>query len=152
MTRKITADMEAGGTEPVLLANLDAKRDWGFAGDYVDGMWRMLQQERCADFVLATGETRTVREFAEKAAAALDFELVWRGEGVDEEGIDARTGKRLIGINTRYFWPAEVEVLMGDPAAAEKQLGWRCKVDFPMLVDMMAQADRERVKAGRQRQ
>lgn len=111
-------------------------------------MWRMLQQDQVRDYVLATGETRTVREFVEAAYQALGREIVCRGQGVEEEGVDSRSGKRLIAINTRYFRPAEVEVLMGDPRNAEKHLGWHRQVDFPALVRGMAHADQARIARG----
>ena len=151
VTRKITiavAKIAAGLQEKVSLGNLDAKRDWGFAGDYVEGMWRILQQERPDDYVLATNETHTVREFCTRAFAAAGVTLEWQGKGVDEKGYDAATGKLRVDVNPRYFRPAEVELLWGNPAKAEKTLGWKRKVTFDGLVDMMVKADLEKYAKG----
>ena len=147
VTRKITiavAKIVAGLQEKVSLGNLDAKRDWGFAGDYVEGMWRILQQDAPDDYVLATNETHTVREFATRAFAAAGITLEWKGKGVDEKGYDAQTGKLRVDVNPRYFRPAEVELLWGNPAKAEKALGWKRKVTFDELVKMMVAADIEK--------
>ena len=147
VTRKITiavAKIVAGLQEKVSLGNLDAKRDWGFAGDYVEGMWRILQQDQPDDYVLATNETHTVREFATRAFAAAGITLEWRGTGVDEKGYDAQTGKLRVDVNPRYFRPAEVELLWGNAAKAEKALGWKRKVTFDELVNMMVAADIEK--------
>ena len=147
VTRKITiavAKIVAGLQEKVSLGNLDAKRDWGFAGDYVEGMWRILQQDQPDDYVLATNETHTVREFATRAFAAAGITLEWRGTGVDEKGYDAQTGKLRVDVNPRYFRPAEVELLWGNAAKAEKALGWKRKVTFDELVKMMVAADIEK--------
>lgn len=144
VTRKITiavAKILAGKQEKLSLGNLNAKRDWGFAGDYVDGMWRIMQQEKPADYVLATNETHTVREFVECAFREAGVELVWKGTGVDEKGYDKKSGRLLIDVNPRYFRPAEVELLWGDPTKAEQSLGWQRKVDFQGLVSMMVRAD-----------
>ncbi|HEX9059908.1 MAG TPA: GDP-mannose 4,6-dehydratase [Clostridia bacterium] len=144
VTRKITraiASIICGKQDKLLLGNLDAKRDWGFAGDYVEGMWLMLQQEKPEDFVLATGETHTVREFTELAFSHVGIKLRWDGEGENEKGYDAATGKVLVAVNPRYFRPTEVELLLGDPAKAEKKLGWKRKVGFKELVEMMVEAD-----------
>lgn len=144
VTRKITravANILAGKQEKLFLGNLDAKRDWGFAGDYVEGMWRMLQQEKAEDFVLATGETHTVREFVELSFKEAGIEIIWRGKGVTEEGYNAATEKVLVSVNPKYFRPTEVEVLLGDPTKAEKKLGWERKVIFRELVGMMVKAD-----------
>ena len=146
VTRKITlalARILAGKQEKLSLGNLSAKRDWGFAGDYVEGMWRMLQQEHPDDYVLATNETHTVREFAELAFRAADIELEWRGEGLEEKGYDRKSGRLLIDVDPRYFRPAEVELLWGNPAKAERELGWHRNVSFPELVRMMVKADME---------
>jgi len=153
VTRKITstlARIRHGDREPLRLGNLNAKRDWGFAGDYVEGMWMMLQAAAPEDFVLATGETHTVREFVDRAAAALGFDLEWRGEGVAEEGIDRTTGHVIVRIDPRFYRPAEVDFLVGDAKKALKQLGWRPKSNFEQLVEMMVRADSDRV-AKRQR-
>lgn len=144
VTRKITlavANIMAGKQEKLSLGNLDAKRDWGFAGDYVEGMWRILQQEKPSDYVLATNETHTVREFVELAFGEVGVELEWQGCGVDEKGICAKTGKIFVDVNPQYFRPAEVDLLWGDPTKAEKELGWRRKVGFKDLVSMMVRED-----------
>ena len=144
VTRKITlavANIMAGKQEKLSLGNMDAKRDWGFAGDYVEGMWRMLQQETPQDYVLATNETHTVREFVELAFAEVGIEIEWQGTGVDEKGIDKATGRVLVDVNPRYFRPAEVELLWGDCTKAEKELGWERKVSFKELVAMMVDSD-----------
>lgn len=151
VTRKITtglARVVAGKQEVVELGNLDARRDWGFAGDYVEGMWRMLQADAPDDYVLATGRTVKVREFVERAGEAMGLRIEWTGSGEGERGIDSRSGKTVVAINPRYFRPAEVEVLQGDPSKAQNQLGWRQHVDFPALVAMMAEADARRVRDG----
>ncbi len=147
VTRKITiavAKILAGKQEKLSLGNLDAKRDWGYAGDYVDGMWRMLQQEKSDDYVLATNETHTVREFAEAAFAEAGIGIEWRGKGVEEKGYCKKTGKLLVDINPRYFRPAEVDLLWGNAAKAEKELGWKPRVAFKELVSMMVKADIEK--------
>lgn len=144
VTRKITmavASIMAGKQEKLSLGNMDAKRDWGFAGDYVEGMWRILQQDEPKDYVLATNETHTVREFVELAFAEVGVEIEWQGIGVDEKGIDKATGKVLVDVNPRYFRPAEVELLWGDSTKAEKELGWKRKVSFKGLVSMMIDSD-----------
>jgi GDPmannose 4,6-dehydratase len=120
---------------------LDAKRDWGFAGDYVEGMWRMLQQDKPCDYVLATNETHTVREFVELSFREVGIEIEWSGAGIEEKGYDKRNGQLLVDINPRYFRPAEVELLWGDSTKAEKELGWRRKVGFEELVKMMVNED-----------
>ena len=144
MPRKITlavARIMAGKQEKLSLGNLDAKRDWGFAGDYVEGMWRMLQQDTPDDYVLATNETHTVREFAELSFREVGIEIEWRGSGVEEKGYDAQNGRLLVDVDPRYFRPAEVELLWGNPSKAERELGWQRKVSFPELVRMMVRAD-----------
>lgn len=144
VTRKITravASIYAGKQEKLSLGNLDAKRDWGYAGDYTEGMWRMLQQDEADDYVLATNETHTVREFAQLAFGMADYDIEWAGKGLDEKGYDRKTGKLLVDINPRYFRPTEVELLWGNPAKAEAKLGWKRKVDFRGLVHMMLAAD-----------
>lgn len=144
VTRKITialARILAGKQERLSLGNLNAKRDWGFAGDYVEGMWLMLQQKTPDDYVLATGETHTVREFVEKAFAEGGIQLEWRGTGLEEQGINRANGKVVVDVNPRYFRPAEVDFLLGDSAKAEQVLGWKRKVGFEDLVRMMVQAD-----------
>jgi GDPmannose 4,6-dehydratase len=149
VTRKITlavGRIVAGKQEKLSLGNLDAKRDWGFAGDYVEGMWRMLQQDKADDYVLATNETHTVREFVERAFKEVGVDIEWKGSGVDEKGYCQKTGKLLVDVNSQFFRPAEVELLWGDSTKAEKELGWKRKVSFPELVKMMVKADVEAVK------
>ncbi|RII27574.1 MAG: GDP-mannose 4,6-dehydratase [Geobacter sp.] len=144
VTRKITraaGRIKVGLQDRLYLGNLDAKRDWGFAGDYVEAMWLMLQQPEPDDYVVATGETWSVREFAERVFARLDMPLEWQGHGVQEKGIDARTGRVLIEIDPRYFRPAEVDLLLGDPTKAKTRLGWEPKVGFDALVNMMVDED-----------
>lgn len=150
VTRKITlavAKICAGVQDKLSLGNLDAKRDWGYAKDYVEGQWLILQQDKPDDFVLATGETHTVREFVEAAFAEVGVKLEWRGAGVDEKGYDTTTGKLLVDVNPKYFRPAEVDLLLGDPSKAQRVLGWQRKVSFRELVKIMIQAD---LKAWRQ--
>ncbi|MGO9016378.1 MAG: GDP-mannose 4,6-dehydratase [Dissulfurispiraceae bacterium] len=144
VTRKITraaARIKLGLQSSLYLGNLDAKRDWGFAGDYVEAMWLMLQQLEPDDYVIATGETHSVREFAEKVFARLDMPLEWKGNGVHEKGIDSKTGKIVIEVDPKYFRPAEVDFLIGDASKACTKLGWKTKTDFEGLVNMMADAD-----------
>jgi GDPmannose 4,6-dehydratase len=144
VTRKVTRAVGRivhGLQEQLWLGNLDARRDWGFAGDYVEGMWRMLQADEPDDYVLATGETHTVREFCEKSFACAGIALEWGGEGVNETGRDAKTGKTLVRVDPGYFRPAEVELLLGDPSKAKKALGWQPTVSFDGLVEMMTKAD-----------
>ena len=148
VTRKITravASIMSGKQEKLSLGNLDAKRDWGFAGDYVYGMWLILQQEKPQDYVLATNETHTVREFVELAFAEVGIEIEWKGTGVDEKGYDKETGKLLLDVNPRYFRPAEVELLWGDATKAERELGWERKISFKNLVSMMVDADMKEI-------
>jgi GDPmannose 4,6-dehydratase len=149
VTRKITravAAIELGLQDTLFLGNLDAKRDWGHARDYVEGMWLITQQPDPDDYVLATGETRSVREFVEEAFAQVGKKIVWRGSGVDEKGLDARSGRTLVGIDPRYFRPTEVDLLIGDSTKAREKLGWRHKVSFDALVAEMVQADLELVR------
>jgi len=120
---------------------MDAKRDWGYAGDYVEGMWLMLQQDTPDDYVLATGETHSIRDFCELAFKEIGVDLEWQGSGVNEKGVDKKSGKTLITINPDYFRPAEVDLLLGDPSKAEKELGWKRKIDFPALVKLMVEYD-----------
>ncbi|KAI0293925.1 GDP-mannose 4,6-dehydratase [Russula brevipes] len=144
VTRKITravADISLGKQACLYLGNLDAQRDWGHARDYVEGMWRMLQQDTPEDFVLATGEMHYVREFVEKAFRVLGVEIQWSGEGVDEVGKDSQSGRILVRVDPKYFRPAEVEQLLGRPAKAERLLGWKRHVDFDSLVKEMVEAD-----------
>lgn len=144
VTRKISkavARIKLGKQDYIELGNMDSKRDWGYAGDYVEGMWRMLQQDQPDDYVLATGETHSIREFCELAFKEIGIDIKWQGEGVDETGVDADSGKILIKINPDYFRPAEVDVLLGNPEKAEKVLGWKREVDFPGLVKLMVWHD-----------
>lgn len=148
VTRKITvgvAKIMAGKQEKISLGNLNAKRDWGFAGDYVEGMHLILQQDKPDDFVLATGETHTVREFVEKAFEEVGINIEWRGVGVDEKGYCSKTGKILVDVNKKFFRPAEVDLLLGNPSKAEKILGWKRKTNFNELVKIMVQADLKKV-------
>jgi GDPmannose 4,6-dehydratase len=149
VTRKITravAAIELGLQKRLYLGNIDASRDWGHARDYVEGMWRMLQQDEADDYVLATGETHTVREFTELAFQTIGRRIEWRGKGVDEKGIDAKTGETLVEIDPRYFRPTEVDLLLGDPRKAHQRLGWRHTTKFDELVREMVHADRKQVK------
>jgi GDPmannose 4,6-dehydratase len=144
VTRKITraaARIKLGLQDCLYLGNIEAKRDWGFAGDYVEGMWRMLQADHPDDYVIATGETHSVREFAELVFGRLGMQLTWQGEGVHEKGIDRESGKVVIEIDPRYFRPAEVDLLLGDAAKAKRELGWEPKTSFATLVEMMTDAD-----------
>lgn len=144
VTRKITraaARIKLGLQDCLYLGNLDAKRDWGFAGDYVQAMWLMLQQEIADDYVIATGETYKVRTFAEMVFARLGMPLQWQGAGIDETGIDAVTGKTVLRIDSKYFRPAEVDLLLGDPSKAKRELGWKLHTSFEQLVNMMTDAD-----------
>ena len=144
VTRKISkavARIKYGKQDVLELGNLDSKRDWGYAGDYVEGMWRMLQQDKPDDYVLATGETHTIREFCELAFKEIGIEIKWQGSDAEEVGVDASTGKTVIKINPEFYRPAEVDLLLGDPTKAEKVLGWKRKVDFPGLVKMMVDHD-----------
>lgn len=148
VTRKITlavARIAKGLQEKLTLGNLEAKRDWGFAGDYVEGMWRILQQDQPEDYVLATNETHTVREFVEKAFDETGVSIRWEGEGSNEKGYDTKTGKLLVDVSEEFYRPAEVELLWGDSTKAEHELGWRRKVGFDELVKMMVAADLERL-------
>lgn len=144
VTRKITmavAKIKKGLQEKLYLGNLDAKRDWGFAGDYVESMWLMLQQEEPDDYVVATGKTHSVREFAELAFREVGIEIEWKGNGVDEVGVNSTNGDVVVEIDKRYFRPAEVDILMGDPTKAKEKLGWEAKVGFEELVKMMVEGD-----------
>ncbi len=144
VTRKITravARIKLGLKDHFHLGNLDAKRDWGFARDYVRAMWLMLQQDTPDDFVIATGEAHSVREFVEKAFKEVEIEIVWEGAGLNEVGRDAKTGNTLVKIDPRYFRPTEVEFLLGDPSKAKAKLGWKPKTSFDELVKMMIQED-----------
>ena len=148
VTRKITravAAIEHGFQNRLYLGNLDAKRDWGHARDFVDGMWLILQQAEPDDYVLATGETHSVREFVELAFRQVGRAIEWRGKGKEEVGFDSKTGQELVGIDPRYFRPTEVDLLLGDPRKAHQQLGWRHKTTFPQLVEEMVKSDLEAI-------
>src|SRR5947209_13995736 len=143
VTRKITravAAIELGFQDKLFLGNLDAKRDWGHARDYVEGMWMIVQQPEPDDYVLATGETHSVREFVERAFACIGRRIEWRGSGKEEQGIDARSGKVLVKVDPRYFRPTEVDHLLGDPSKARAKIGWTHEVSFEALVAEMVEA------------
>jgi GDPmannose 4,6-dehydratase len=144
VTRKIThaaARIKMGSQSCLYLGNLDAKRDWGYAGDYVEAMWLMLQQSVPEDYVIATGETHSVREFAEKVFAHLGMPLEWKGKGEHEKGFDAKSGNMCIEIDKKYYRPTEVDLLLGDSSKARSKLGWQPNVDFETLVKMMTDYD-----------
>ena len=144
VTRKITravAHIKAGLQDKLYLGNLDAKRDWGYAKEYVEGMWLMLQHATPDDFVLATGETHSVRELVEEAARILGFDIVWKGKGQREKGVDRKSGKTIVEIDPKYYRPAEVDILLGDASKAKKELGWAPKVSFKELIRIMVDAD-----------
>lgn len=144
VTRKITlglAELARGGEAPIELGNMDAQRDWGFAGDYVEGMWRMLQQEAADDYVLATGVTTTIRDFFTYAAEELGMDLAWEGEGEGETATDRKSGKLVMRVNPKFYRPAEVELLIGDASKAQEKLGWKASVDVRGLASMMAKSD-----------
>jgi len=145
VTRKITravAAIKTGGQDRLYLGNLDARRDWGFAGDYVEAMWLMMQADAPDDYVVATGETHSVREFCEMAFQSIGFPLTWRGAGDDEQGVD-REGRVLVEVDPRYYRPAEVDELCGDAGKARRVLGWKPRVTFGELVRMMVESDLE---------
>ncbi len=146
VTRKITkgiANILNGTQDKLVLGNLDARRDWGFAGDYVEAIWLILQQGKPDDYVISTGETHTVREFCELAFRCAGIDLQWTGIGVGEKGIDRKTGKELIAISSEYFRPSEVNLLLGDSTKAREKLKWEPKVSFEQLVCMMVENDRK---------
>jgi len=149
VTKKVThafAKIKAGKQDRLYLGNLDAKRDWGYAKNYVEAMWLMLQQPEPDDYVISTGETHSVREFVEETAKILGFDIEWQGEGQQEVGIDKNTGKVIIEIDPRYYRPAEVDLLQGDPSKAREKLGWKPEVDFKGLVKLMVEAELEELK------
>ena len=148
VTRKITdavARISCGLQEYLELGNLDAKRDWGHAKDYVEAMWRMLQQESADDYVIATGETHKVREFVELAFKEAGIDVIWKGNGVDEVGINKINGQVVVKINPKFYRPAEVEILLGDPSKAQSNLKWELKISFKELVSRMVKSDLDKV-------
>jgi GDPmannose 4,6-dehydratase len=152
VTRKISravAAIETGLEQILYIGNLNARRDWGHARDYVEGMWRIVQQPQADDYVLATGEGHTVREFVERAFAVVGRRIRWQGTGVNEVGIDAAGGQTLVRVDPRYFRPTEVDVLIGDASKARARLGWKHKVDFEDLVDEMVNRDLEAARVGK---
>ena len=151
VTRKITATLAqiaCGSQEMLQLGNVDNARDWGFAGDYVEAMWRMVQQEVADDFVIATGQTHSVRDFVNRAATVMGFDLAWEGRGVDAKGFDAKTGRQIVGVSPHFYRPSEPDPMIGDASKAHRILGWQPKIDFEKLVIMMAESDLERARNG----
>jgi len=151
ITRKVTlafARMAMGQQAALEVGNLDVARDWGFAGDYVEGMWRMVQQEAGADYVLATGKAHTVRQLIETAAACVDLQIGWRGEGASTEGVEKKSGRILVRVNPTFYRPADITVTVGNASKAAAQLDWRPVVDFRTLVGMMIEADLARLRSG----
>lgn len=149
VTRKITvaaSKIVLGQQEKLLLGNIDSKRDWGYAPEYVEGMWRILQASEPDDFVLATNETHTIREFIEETFKVLGDEIHWRGHGLEEKGILKSNGKEVVAIDPKYFRPTEVDLLIGDPAKAKSKLGWKPRVTFKELVRIMVESDFEKAK------
>ncbi len=149
VTRKITraaARIKHGLQEKLSMGNLDSKRDWGYAGDYAEAMWLMLQQQEPEDFVIATGETHTVREFLELSFQAVGITIQWQGEGVNEVGVDAESGKVIVDIDPQYFRPTEVDLLLGDPTKAKQRLGWQPRTTFRSLIEMMMDADHKKAE------
>jgi GDPmannose 4,6-dehydratase len=154
VTRKISravAGVKLGRQDTLFLGNLDAKRDWGHARDYVEGMWRILQQPEPDDYVLATGETHSVREFVEKAFAQIGVCIAWEGVGVEEKGLEAGSGRVLVQVDPRYFRPTEVDLLVGDPSKARSKLGWQHRISFEELIAEMVAADLKTVAGERSR-
>ncbi len=152
VTRKITlglASLKHGRQEPISLGNLDAKRDWGHARDYVEAMWLMLQQDEADDYVIATGETHSVREFVEHAAAVAGMQIEWAGSGRSEVGRDRKTGQIVIDVDPAFYRPAEVDLLLGDPRKARERLGWTPRIAFGTLVELMMKSDLELVSRSR---
>lgn len=150
VTRKITvaaSKVILGQQEKITLGNLDSKRDWGYAPEYVEGMWRILQADEPGDFVLATNETHSIREFVEETFKVFGEEIVWKGSGIEEVGMLKSTGKVVVNIDPRYFRPTEVDILIGNPAKAKEKLGWESKTTFKELVKIMANSDFEKVKS-----
>ncbi len=151
VTRKITATLAqiANGSQKMLmLGNLDNARDWGFAGDYVEAMWLMLQQDAADDYIIASGQTHTVREFVTLAAQAMGLDIVFEGEGLATRGLDKKTGRQLVGVSADFYRPSEPDPLVGDASKARRKLNWQPKVGFEELVTMMAESDLERARNG----
>ena len=151
VTRKITATLAqiaCGSQEMLQLGNVDNARDWGFAGDYVEAMWQMLQQKVADDFVIATGQTHSVRDFINRAATVMGFDLAWEGPGVDTKGFDAKTGRQIVRVRAHFYRPSEPDPMIGDASKAHRILGWQPKIDFEKLVIMMAESDLERARNG----
>ncbi|MGI9440390.1 MAG: GDP-mannose 4,6-dehydratase [Parvibaculales bacterium] len=151
VTRKITtslAQIACGSQQVLTLGNLDNARDWGFAGDYVEAMWLMLQQEKADDYVIATGRTKSVRSFVELTAEVLGMALRWEGEGADCKGVDSKSGRVLVAVDQRFYRPSEPNPLCGDASKARKLLGWQPAIKFETLVQMMAEADLQRARNG----
>ena len=149
VTRKITvaaSKIILGQQDKLMLGNLDSKRDWGYAPEYVEAMWRMLQADNADDYVIATNETHTIREFVDETFKVLGEEIIWTGAGMDEKGILKSSGKEVIGIDPRYFRPTEVDILIGNPAKAFEKLGWKPKTTFKELVKLMVKSDFEKTK------
>jgi len=152
VTRKITlslARIKVGLQNTLRIGNMDANRDWGYAKDYVEMMWLMLQQPDADDYVAATGQTHTVREFIERAAPYAGYEIAWEGQGNSEIGRDEKTGKVIVEVDPKFYRPAEVDLLLGDPTKARTKLGWKPKVGFSQLIEMMMKADLDALAAGR---
>jgi len=148
ITRKTTdniARIKYGLKEKLVVGNLDSKRDWGYAKEYVEGMWLMLQQKNPDDYVLATGETHTIRELIEYAFNYIGIKIAWKGKGLDEKGIDKKSGKVIVEVSKKYYRPAEVDLLLGDPSKAKKNLGWKPETKFKKLIEIMMEADLKRV-------
>jgi len=149
VSRKITLGLSRinlGLQDCLYLGNLDAKRDWGYAKEYVESMWLMLQKDKPGDYVIATGESHSVREFVEETCKILGIEIKWKGQGVNEVGIDKVTGKEIIRIDPEYFRPSEVDLLQGNPSKAEKELGWKSKTKFKELIKIMVESDLQKAK------
>lgn len=148
ITRKLTdsvARIKYGLQDKIVVGNLDSKRDWGYAKEYVEGMWLILQQKKADDYVLATNETHTIRELIEYSFKHIGINIIWKGKGLSEKGFDSKTGKILVEVSEKFYRPAEVDLLIGNPAKAKKILGWQPKTKFKELVDMMIESDLKRV-------
>jgi GDPmannose 4,6-dehydratase len=151
ITRKVTlglARVALGHDEMLHLGNLEAKRDWGFAGEYVEGMWMMLQQEKPGDYVLATGRAASVRDFVNGAAVGFGFDIEWTGNGIDARAVDRRSGRTIVAVDPKFYRPTEVDLLIGDAGKAKTALGWEAKTRLEDLIQMMVRADYDRVKTG----